>query len=121
MENYTFNFESDILIKRLTIEAQNRLDNYIDMLYVKSYSYLKDSDTDKTIEEEELEKYLFKRGYVLNYVRGERILTKGFVCVKINDTYIETWHDKANNDKSVFVKESVLTGLPITLNYMESL
>jgi hypothetical protein len=46
-------------------------------------------------------------------------MVKDFTCVFVNKNVIEVWHDKTKNNKSVFINESLLTGLPITLNYME--
>jgi hypothetical protein len=65
-----------------------------------------------------VESFLKKKGYVLNVVLGKTIWTKGFVCVEIHENSIEVWID-IKNAKSVFVNESYLTGLPLTLNYME--
>ena len=76
-------------------------------------------DTSKKLDDKLIEKFLKKRGYTMNYMLGKPIMVKGFTCVYVQDDYVEVWHDKTNNDKSVFVNESLLTGLPITLNYME--
>ena len=74
--------------------------------------------TDK-LDDKLIEKFLHKRGYVLNVVLGYPVWVKGFVCVRLHAKVIEVWIDKQRKPKSVFIYQSYLTGLPLTLNYME--
>ncbi|MCP4984894.1 MAG: hypothetical protein GY928_02155 [Colwellia sp.] len=103
-------------------EAKEHLKNHIEMLYIQTISrvsLMKKYDFKIVIDEKSIESYLKKRGYTMNYVSDRMIMVKGFTCVFVKDDYVEVWHDKTNNDKSVFISESLLTGLPITLDYME--
>jgi len=112
-----FNLELEIL------KAKSYIKEYVNILYIQALSKndLKAKDTSKEINEKLMDDYLIKRGYVINYLLGKRIFIKGFVCVMYNKTYIEIWHDTHSKNKSVFINNSLLTGLPITLNYMEKL
>jgi protocatechuate 3,4-dioxygenase beta subunit len=108
----------DSYIETLYQKTKYDLKQYIEMLYVQANSK-QPKDTEKQIDEKTLEEYLKKRGYTMNYVLGKRVMVKDFTCVFIQKTYVEIWHDKIHNNKSVYVTESLLTGLPITLTYME--
>lgn len=107
-------------IETLYQKALFNFKEHVEMLFIQSKS-IQHEDSIKLLDEKLIEDYLKKRGYTMNYVSGKRVMVKDFVCVFIGIDFIEIWHDKANNNKSVFVKESLLTGLPITLNYMERL
>jgi hypothetical protein len=102
-------------------KAKARINERIEMLYIQAKSKLiSDSlELDKKLDVKLLETYLKKRGYSLNYILNKPVMVKGFTCVCVNDDNIEVWHDKTNNDKPIYINESLLTGLPITLNYME--
>jgi hypothetical protein len=66
-----------------------------------------------------LEKFLQRRGYFQNKILdGSPIWTKDFTCVRVLEREIMVWHDIPNS-KPLLIKESFLTGLPITLKYME--
>ena len=111
----------DAYIESLYQKALYNLKEHIEMLYIQAKSKVKDGIS-KEIDEKSVEDYLKKRGYTMNYVLGKRVMVKDFTCVcidKVDKNVVEIWHDKSQNNKSVFVKESLLTGLPITLNYME--
>lgn len=111
-----------ISIDKMFEDAKSRLNDYIEMLYIQAVSKttpVKKYDTAKKLDAQKVNKYLTRRGYTMNYVLGKTVMVKGFTCVYVEDDYVEVWHDKTNNDKSVFVNESLLTGLPITLSYME--
>ncbi len=106
------------------LDAEDRLKNLIEMLYIQAMSKLSPNvkkETDKNISQQLIEKYLKRRGYTQNYILNRPIMVNGFVCVYIGDDYVEIWHDSINKlkRKSVFINEDLLTGLPITLNYME--
>lgn len=107
-------------IETLTQQAKNHITEYIEMLYIQAKS-TKNRESVKYIDKKSIENYLEKRGYTMNYVLGKKVMVKGFTVVSTNKTEVEVWHDKIKNNKSVFVKESLLTGLPITLDYMERL
>jgi hypothetical protein len=116
-------------IDNLYKQALNNFHEKLEMHYIHAVSKLslnKEALKNKRkilytnkLDAELIEKYLKVRGYVLNLVLGEPIFTKGFVCVQIHENNIEVWIDKIKNPKPVFVNESYLTGLPLTLNYME--
>ena len=108
----------DTYIETLYQKALYNVKQYVEMLYVQAKS-IQEKDTEKHIDEKVIEDYLKKRGYTMNYVLGKRVMVKDFTCVLIEKTYVEIWHDKIHNNKSVYVTESLLTGLPITLTYME--
>lgn len=91
---------------------------YTEMLYAQVKSKISEESV-KQIDEKLIEDFLKKRGYTMNYILGKRVMIKNFTCVFIDKNFIEIWHDKTDNNKSVFIKESLLTGLPITLNYFE--
>lgn len=114
--------DCDNEIHKMITQAKNELNDHIEMLYIQAMSKLCSEmkrDTNKELDNELIEIFLKKRGYTMNYVSGKTVMVKGFTCVYVKDDYVEVWHDKTNNNKSVFVNESLLTGLPITLNYME--
>lgn len=107
-------------VKQLTVDFNHRMDNYIQMLYIQALSKPYPIDSiDKNINEDLIDDYLKKRGYTMNYVLGKKVMVKDFTVVYNKGNSIEVWHDKSNNNKSVFVNESLLTGLPVTLDYME--
>ena len=113
------------------------LDTYIEILYQKAklnfeefikmkFAQIKSKELVgekgeilKVIDEKLIEDYLKKRGYSMNYILGKRVMIKDFICVFCANNHIEVWHDKVPNNKSVFIHQSILTGLPITLTYME--
>lgn len=118
LNTYLKNLE-DIALKNISDSIEI---NYIDAKTRLSLNKI-ETDKGKIIYSNELnnqlfENYLKSKGYVLNTVLGEPIFIKGFVCVKIHKHYIEVWIDKIKS-KPVLIKNSFLTGLPITLNYME--
>jgi hypothetical protein len=113
-------------IETLFKKAQERIDDHIEMLYISALSKGRKSnkDIDKSLNNTLIEKYLKRRGYIENVVLGNVIFTKGFVCVKIhtvkNETdHIEIWCDILNKGKSQYIHQSLLTGLPVALNYFE--
>jgi len=109
-------------IESLYLSILNNFNNYIEMLYTQAMSKLLSEDvkdSNKLINEELIENYLKRRGYVANYILGKRIMIKDFTCVYVHNKYIEIWHDIPNKYTSVFITQSYLTNLPITLNYME--
>lgn len=115
-------WDFDDKIDQMVEDAKRRLNDHIEMLYIQAVSKLSPEikiDTPKKIDSKLIEDFLKKRGYTMNYILGKTVMVKAFTCVYVQDDYVEIWHDKTNNDKSVFVNESLLTGLPITLNYME--
>ncbi len=105
-------------LDQLFKEAKERIDTHIEMLYIQAISKLSSIESKKELTETIIENYLKKRGYILNFMRGEKVLTKDFVVVKINANEVEIWHDIPASS-SIFIKNSLLTGLPISLNYME--
>jgi hypothetical protein len=108
----------DTYIETLYQTAKYNLANHIDMLYIQAKSKVSNESV-KEIDEKLIEDYLKKRGYTMNYILNKRVMVKDFTCVYINVNSVEVWHDKAKNNNSVFVNESLLTGLPLTLNYFE--
>lgn len=109
-------------IEEIVKETKQRIYDYIDMLHIQAVSEItstRKKESKKIIDSKLMESFLVKRGYTINYVLGSPVMVKDFTCVSVKGDYIEIWHDKTNNNKSVFVNESLLTGLPITLNYME--
>lgn len=103
-------------------KAKEKVHDHIEMLFIQASSrlaYKIKKDLPRRLNSKLIEDYLKRRGYVMNYVLGETVMVKGFTCVYVKDDYVEVWHDKIKNNKSVFVNEMMLTGLPITLNYME--
>ena len=113
------NLSLDAYIETLYQTAMFNFKEHVEMLHIQAKS--KTEESVKVINENAIEDYLKKRGYTMNYLLGKRVMVKDFTVVYINKTYIEVWHDKTKNNKSVFINESLLTGLPITLNYMERL
>jgi len=108
--------ELDLLIYKLN----NKLSEHLDILYINAISknILTKEDSDKKIRKENIEKLLKQRGYSMNYLLGRTVMVKAFTCVYIGDEYVEVWHD-VKNSKSGFIHDSLLTGLSITLDYME--
>lgn len=110
-----------------------KLDEYIDMIYIQALSSLYKSwdekndehigynknNESKEVEREHLENYLKKRGYVKNTMLEFPLYTKDFTCVAIKDNFVEVWTDVDNNKRPCVIDKSLLTGLPITLNYYE--
>ena len=111
-------WKCDHKINLLFIEARSRIDEAIELSYINILS--KSNSSDRTITNKLIEKYLERRGYVVNTLSRNRLLTKGFVCVAIHNNYIEIWHDIPNS-KSSFVNDSLLTSLPIALRYYEKI
>jgi hypothetical protein len=100
-------------------EAKKRIDEYIEMLCIHALSSgVQPIDIELTYQM--IEAYLKKRGYSVNTLRGYKIYTKAFTCAIIHKDTIEVWHD-VKDSKHQFIKSSLLTGLPITLNYMEKI
>lgn len=113
-------YNLDLLIK----QSKLRIDDHIDMLYIQAKSKFNPNlkkGSSKKIDEPLLIEYLKKRGYITNNILGRKVMTKGFVCSEIHDSNVEIWHDIHSKSKSLFINESVLTGLPISLNYMEQI
>lgn len=108
----------DSYIETLYQNALHNFKEHVEMLYIQAKSKVS-KESVKEIDEKMIEDYLKKRGYTMNYVLGKRVMTKDFTCVFVDKNIVEVWHDKVQNNKSIFVNESLLTGLPITLNYME--
>ena len=109
-------------IDDLCQKTLSNINDFIEMLYIQGKSkanLIGIPDTKKIIDDKLIEDYLKKRGYTMNYVLGKRVMIKDFTCVFVGENYAEVWHDKTNSKASVYVSESLLTGLPITLNYME--
>lgn len=108
----------DAYIESLYQKALYNFKEHVEMLYIQAKSKVS-KESVKEIDEKLIEDYLKKRGYTMNYILGKRVMVKDFTCVFVAGNIVEVWHDKSQNNKSVFVNESLLTGLPITLNYME--
>ena len=113
-------------IETLFKEAQRKIDDHIEMLYISALSKVRkvNKDIDKSLTNTLIEKYLKRRGYVENVILGSVIFTKGFVCIKIHTqnnelNFVEIWSDVPNKGKSHYIHQSLLTGLPILLNYFE--
>jgi hypothetical protein len=105
-------------IESLYQTALHNFNAHVEMLYIQAKSKVS-KECVKEIDEKLIEDWLKKRGYTMNYVLGKRVMVKDFTCVFVEGNVVEIWHDKIPNNKSVFINESLLTGLPITLNYME--
>ena len=108
----------DTYIESLYQKALHNVKEHVEMIYIQAKSKVS-KESVKEIDEKLIEDYLKKRGYTMNYILGKRVMVKDFTCVFVAGNIVEVWHDKSQNNKSVFVNESLLTGLPITLNYME--
>jgi len=106
------------MIEELYKTAMNNFNEYVDMIYIQALSY-SNNETDKKITDELIENFLKKRGYTMNYILNKRVMIKDFTCVYFDKGLVEIWTDKANNNKSVFIKDSLITGLPLILNYFE--
>jgi hypothetical protein len=104
-------------------QAQRRIDDHIEMLYIQAKSRIEiDEDPiDKKLDERLILEFLRKRGYTMINMLGKKVMFKGFVCVFTGKQHIEVWHDIPNSKGSCVISESLLTGLPITLDYMEKL
>jgi len=112
-----------ILNDYINMLYQNALydfNQHVEMLYIQAKSHISEESV-KEINEKLIETYLKKQGYTMNYLLGKSIMVKGFTCVFVNKNTVEVWHDTPTKNKSVFVNESLLTGLPITLKYMEKI
>lgn len=105
-------------IENLYQKASNSVKEYTEMLYIQAKSNIS-KESEKEINEKLIENYLVKRGYSMNYILGKMVMTKRFTCVFVDKNVVEVWHDIGHKNKSVFVNESLLTGLPIVLSYME--
>jgi hypothetical protein len=105
-------------IEQIFKEAKERINTHIEMLYIQALSKIQSKESSKEVTEKMIENYLKKRGYIQNTLSGEKVFTKDFVVVKILDNEVELWHDYPGC-ASLFVDNSLLTGLPISLNYME--
>lgn len=105
--------EINYYIEQLYQKAVDR----IEMNYIHAISK-KDTNSDVELNEILIENYLKKRGYVSNNISKVKIYTKGFVCCSIHKDSVEVWHD-ITGSKHNFINGSLLTGLPITLGYME--
>jgi hypothetical protein len=103
--------------EQMFIKAQQRISDFIEMKCISALS--SGEETPKELTNKLIESYLKKRGYVMNYILGRTIMVKGFVCAFIGDGFVEVWHDTFSHKKSVFIADSLLTGLPITMDYME--
>lgn len=115
-------WDCDDKIDQMVEDAKRHLKDHIEMLYIQAVSNLSPKtkhDISKKLDSKLIEDFLKKRGYTMNYVLEKTVMVKAFTCVYVQDDYVEVWHDKTNNNKSVFMDESLLTGLPIILNYME--
>jgi hypothetical protein len=110
-----WNLKSELLF----YDSKQKLKDYIDMLCIIEISKGK-TETDKTINKTLIESYLKSKGYTANFILRKPVMVKAFTCVYIHDNCVEVWHDIPNS-KSQFINNSLLTGLPITLNYMEKL
>jgi hypothetical protein len=101
-------------------EARKRIYQHIELLHLTALSSISKYDSDKSLLHEEIIDYLKRRGYVSAFTKGrEPIYIKGFVVVKVHDSYLEFWHDTHDKNKSLFLNDSLLTGLQLTLDYME--
>jgi hypothetical protein len=106
-------------IEQMFLDAKERINIHIEMLYIQSISSIEAIETEIIINEKLIDNYLKKRGYTMNYLLGEKVMCNGFVVVRNLGNKIEVWHDLHGKTKSCFVNESLLTGLPIALKYME--
>jgi hypothetical protein len=108
--------------------AKIKVNDYIDMLYISALSKLHDDyrgeDSELNIAQEEVSNYLLQKGYVKNSIKGKNMFTYNFTVVILHESeqglLIEVKHDLPNS-KSSFVTESLLTGLPIALNYFNQI
>lgn len=117
-QNKFMQISLDTYIEMLYQNALYNFKEHVEMLYIQAKSKVS-KECEKEIDEKSIEDWLKKRGYTMNYVLGKRVMVKDFTCVFVEGNVVEIWHDKIPNNKSVFINESLLTGLPITLNYME--
>lgn len=107
-------------VNNLEKKAKIHLNDFIEMLYIQAMSKPSEENENliKEIDEGLIYNYLKKRGYSMNYILGRSVMVKAFTCVYVEGDTVEVWHD-IKGAKPVYVNESLLTGLPITLNYME--
>lgn len=115
-------WDCDDYIQRLVVETKNHIKEHIDTLYIitvgkANINLLK--ETDKTINNYLLNEFLKKRGYTMNYLLGKQVMTKDFTVVYNAGNCVEVWHDVKKNNTSIFIADSLLTSLPVALNYME--
>ena len=110
----------DSYLEALYQKALSNVRDHVEMLYISAMSKER-KESKKQVDETLVEIYLKKRGYTMNYILERRVMVKDFTCVIMHKDYVEIWHDKAQNNKSVFIDENLLTGLPAALNYMERL
>lgn len=112
-------WDCDNIIEQIIKNGERNVRDHIEMIYMQAISKPKSKDHfPKELNQKMIEDFLKRRGYVINHVSGRMIMVNKFTCVYIGKNYVEVWHD-IKGSKSVFIKDSLLTGLPITLNYME--
>lgn len=114
----TQNMSLNAYIDSLYHSAINNFNDKLEMHYIHAVSHT-NKQSGKDISKKMIEKFLQRRGYTENYIMRKPVMIKGFVVVSIHDEMVEVWHDTPKRQSSVFIKQSVLTGLPLTLNYME--
>ena len=108
-------------------EAKQRVYDYIDIMSIQAKHgiYSPNGINRKLLVQEVTEYLIKKRMYVQNVVKKDVVYTKGFVCVSIKEggqdgLLMSVWHDTGKQRVTpVNINSSVLTGLPIVLNYME--
>lgn len=99
-------------------QAKERVNNFIEMLYIQAKSEVKRGTSIDVLNEDLIEKFLHKRGYVRNIVLGKPIYIKDFTCVEFDNNVVKVWHDGISKVKHI-IDKSILTSLPIALNYFE--
>lgn len=116
------NFENlDIKINNIVKEAKSNVSNYIDLLYISCLSKINHNptETNKIATKKIIENYLEKkRNYQRLELLDKTIYIKNFTCVYVCDKYVEIWND-IKNSKSLFIENSTLTSLPLSLDYFE--
>tara|TARA_R110000772_G_scaffold104802_2_gene206302 strand:+ start:202 stop:555 length:354 start_codon:yes stop_codon:yes gene_type:complete len=109
-------------LDKLVSDFNASLTDHLDMKYIQALSKLSNqSESDKKLTTEILKTYFKRSGFVENYLLGRTIYVSGFVCAEIKENCVELWHDTKNKIGSVFINNSLLTGLPISINYMNRL
>ncbi len=107
-------------IEMLLKQSAERVNDFIEMRYITELSRIEGAkESNKEVAKPMIEKFIKSKGYTMNYILGRTALVKGFVCIIVEESHVEIWHDKTGNKNSQFIHESLLTGLPIALNYME--